>query len=241
MLVPCPPRPHHAELRLPISLPDPPEEAKKKADEDAALIADPNKTNVISKPKASKPRIPKPKVSSTEVTTTEVTTTEVITTEVSTAGVTTEAPATKAPTPSKARSRRSLLKAIPVDTRDARVIAAEVQMKEYRAAKTTELKTPAPCLRAYYIWHRNEDLCPGDVAALLREPPLLTSTVAHYVLDAIKAENLPYPVLRLHKEVLPHIDLSRPYWAKHASLVQECTKLADEMKRDIEKTNETHE
>lgn len=114
-------------------------------------------------------------------------------------------------------------------------------MKEYRAAKKTELGTGAPCLRAYYIWHRNEDLCPGDIAALLREPPLLTSTVAHYVLDAIKAENLPYPVLRLYKEVIPHIDLSRSYWSKHASLVQECTKLADEMKRDIEKANETNE
>lgn len=114
-------------------------------------------------------------------------------------------------------------------------------MKDYRAAKTTELKTSAPSLRAYYIWHRNEDLCPGDIAALLRDPPLLTSTVAHYVLDAIEAENMPYPVLRLHKEVLPHIDLSRPYMLKHASLVQECTKLADEMKRAMGKANETNE
>ncbi|EHK41658.1 hypothetical protein TRIATDRAFT_287102 [Trichoderma atroviride IMI 206040] len=237
MLVPCPPRPHHAELRLPISLPDTPEEAKKKDDEDAALIADPCKTNVISKPKYPKPRVRKPKVSSTEVTTTEIATTEVTSTEVTSTG----APATKAPTPSRARSRRSLPKPIPVDTRDARVIAAEAQMKEYRAAKTTELKTAVPCLRAYYMWHRNEDLCPGDIAALLRDPPLLTSTVAHYVLDAIKAENLPYPVLRLHKEVIPHVDLSRSYWSKHTSLVQECTKLADQMKADMEKANETHE
>lgn len=247
MLVPCPPRPHHAELRLPISLPDPPEEAKKKADEDAALVADPDQTNAILKPKTPKPRISRPKTSSTDITSTAATptaTTSTATTsteDTSTAAPSTEAPVAKAPKPSRARSKRSLPKSTPVDTRDARVIAAEVQMKEYRAAKTTELKTPAPCLRAYYIWHRNEDLCPSDIAALLREPPLLTSTVAHYVLDAIKAENLPYPVLRLHKEVLPHIDLSRSYWAKHASLVQECTRLADEMNRAIEKANETHE
>jgi hypothetical protein len=114
-------------------------------------------------------------------------------------------------------------------------------MKEYCAAKKTALKTPAPCLRAYYIWHRNEGLGPGEIAALLRDPPLLTSTVAHYVLDAINAENLPYPVLRLHKEVIPHSDISRSYWSKHTSLVQECTKLANEMTQNIEKANETHE
>ncbi|PTB42084.1 hypothetical protein M441DRAFT_137215 [Trichoderma asperellum CBS 433.97] len=227
MLVPCPPRPHHAELRLPISLPDPPEEAKEKVDEDATFVADPNNTNAISEPKTPRPRVPRPRVPKPKASSTEA--------------ASTEATSPEAPTPSKARSKRSLPKPIPVDTRDARVIAAEVQMKEYRAAKTTELNTPAPCLRAYYIWHQNEDLCPGDIAALLRDPPLLTSTVAHYVLDAIKAENMPYPVLRLQKEVIPHIDLSKPYWHKHASLVQECTKLADEMKRDIEKANETNE
>ncbi|KAK1243706.1 hypothetical protein MKX08_001844 [Trichoderma sp. CBMAI-0020] len=251
MLVPCPPRPHHAELRLPISLPDPPE-AKKKADEDAALIADPNQTSVISKPKTPKPRVRKPKVSSTDVTATEVTST-VVTTEVTTAeattveattaaAATTAAPTTtNAPTPSGARSKSSLSNPIPADTEDARVVAAEVLMKEYRAAKSTGLKAPVPCIRAYYIWHRNEDLCPGDIAALLRKPPLLTSTVAHYILDAIMVEDLPYPVLRLHKEVIPHADLSRSYWSKHASLVEECIKLANQMNAEIEKANETHE
>ncbi|KAL7925464.1 hypothetical protein ACQKWADRAFT_284111 [Trichoderma austrokoningii] len=239
MLVPCPPRPHHAELQLPIPLPDLPGETNKKLFEAAAVAADSGKTNAISKPKSPRSRISKPKASSAATASTEVISTEV--TSTSTGISLAEALAKKARSPRKARSRRSLSKPIPVDTRDARVIAAEVQMKEYRAAKTTGLKTTEPCLRAYYIWHRNEDLCVGDIAALLRDPPLLTSTVAHYVLDAIKGENLPYPVLRLNKDVLPHIDLTRSYWIKHTSLVRECKKLAAEMERDVEKANETHE
>ncbi|KAM0249855.1 hypothetical protein ACHAQJ_008864 [Trichoderma viride] len=232
-LVPCPPRPHHAELRLPISLPDPPA-VEEKVDQDAMLV-DPSSTNpagsttALSKPKApTKPRVPKPKAPSPE----EATTSE---------ATTSEAAASKASKPSKAKLKPPTSpKPKPVDTRDARIIAAEVEMKEYRAAKATGLETSPACLRAYYIWHQNEDLCPTDIAALLRDPPLLTSTVANYVLDAIRAENLPYPTLRLYKEVVPLIDLSKSFWYKHTPLVRECSKEAIKMKRDKEEIDDAN-
>ncbi|KAL7797660.1 ribonuclease H-like domain-containing protein [Trichoderma ceciliae] len=215
-LVPCPPRPHHAELRLPIHLPDPPAiDDTVDVDEDVTL-ADPTSTN---------PRVPMPKASSSS---------GVAVSEATASG----APTSKARRPSKAKAK-SPPRPKPADNRDARIIAAEVEMKEYCSAKTAQLETSPACLRAYYIWHRNEDLSPADIAALLRDPPLLTSTVAGYVMDAIRAESLPYPTLRLHDEVVPLIDLRKPYWFKHGSLVRECTKAAIKMKQDKEETDES--
>jgi hypothetical protein len=75
----------------------------------------------------------------------------------------------------------------------------------------------------------------------LREPPLLTSTVANYVLDAIGAEKLPYPTLRLYKEVVPLIDLSKSWSYKHAPLIKECTKAANKKKQEEEETDNTNE
>lgn len=94
-------------------------------------------------------------------------------------------------------------------------------------------------LRAYYIWYRNEDLCPADIAALLRDPPLLTSTVAAYVMDAIQTEKLPYPTRRLHKEVVCHIDLTKSYMSKLEPLVRECSKAAEQMQQQEEQMEET--
>jgi hypothetical protein len=120
----------------------------------------------------------------------------------------------------------------PEDTRDARIIEAEAQMKEYRSSKGNKLETTAARLRAYYIWHQNEDLCPSDIAALLRDPPLLTATVVGYVIDAIQAEKLPYPAIRMHKEIVSLIDLTKPYMYKYSTLVRECTEAAEKMMKE---------
>lgn len=217
-IVPCPPRPHHAELRLPIPLPDPPPAETTQEDvvlEDAAPISADGEAPATPRPKAPRPRAAS---SASKAPASE-------------AAADTEAPAgSETPTPSKAKSKRPK----PKDTRDARIIAAEDESAKYRSAKATQLETPFPCLRAYYIWYQNEDLCPADIAALLRDPPLLTTTVAHYVLDAIRAEKLPYPAVRLHEEVVPLIDLTKPFWFKHSTLVRECSEAAKKMKQDKE-------
>ncbi|UKZ57702.1 hypothetical protein TrVGV298_011562 [Trichoderma virens] len=236
-LVPCPPRPHHAELRLPIPLPEPPAPpvVEKKDDEDATAVIDPTATTStdatasIPKPRAPKPRDRKPKTQSPETSLSKIPATEA------------SASGESAPKPAKARSRPRPPKA--QDNRDARIIAAEAEMKAYNEAYTAAnatwpITTPVR-LRAYYIWYRNEDLCPADIAALLRDPPLLTTTVAAYIVDAIQTEKLPYPAPRLHKEVVCHIDLEKPYMYKFRSFVQECSKAVKELKRDNEETKQT--
>jgi hypothetical protein len=84
--------------------------------------------------------------------------------------------------------------------KDARIIVAESWLVEYRASKTP--KAAAASLRAYRIWHCNEDLNPEAVAKLLRNPPLQTFTVANYILEAIRLDKLPYEATRLQAEVL---------------------------------------
>ncbi|RFU73738.1 ribonuclease h [Trichoderma arundinaceum] len=226
-LVPCPPRPHHAELRLPIAFPDPPAPdppTDDKADKDAILV-DPTSTSPedgttpTSKPKVSKSRAPKPKVPKPAASSSEALTSE-------------------GPALSKLNSKPPPTPK-PTDDRDARIIAAEVEVNEYRSAKGTRLEAPVPSLRAYYIWYRNEDLCPADIAALLRDPPLLTSTVAGYVMEAIRAESLPYPTLRLHDEVVPLIDLKKSYWMKHETIIRECKEAAAKLKQDKEESGES--
>ncbi len=46
-------------------------------------------------------------------------------------------------------------------------------------------------LRAYHLWHQQSLSC-SQVATLLRNPPLSIITVANYVLDVVRDENLPY-------------------------------------------------
>ncbi|PTB67997.1 ribonuclease H-like protein [Trichoderma citrinoviride] len=216
-IVPCPPRPHHAELRLPIPLPEPPVvEAQAEGD---AMTTDPSTTTPrdaaapTSRRRPYKPRAPRRRAASLKASTSDVAASETA----ATGDAATEPSAAKPPF---------------VDTRDARIIEAEVRMREYRSSKGTKLETTAVRLRAYYIWHRNEDLCPADIAALLRDPPLLTTTVASYVVDAIQAEKLPYPAIRLHKEVMSYIDLTKPYMYKYSTLVRECTEAVEKMMKE---------
>ncbi|KAH0495234.1 hypothetical protein TgHK011_008799 [Trichoderma gracile] len=215
-MVPLPPRPHHAELRLPIPLPEPPV-VEAQADENATTL-DPSTTSTDGtapiprrrpyKPRASRRRAPSLKAS------------------------TSGSGASEQSATGEAASESLEADLKPEDTRDARIIKAEAQMIEYRSSKGNKLETTAARLRAYYIWHQNEDLCPADIAALLRDPPLLTTTVVGYVIDAIQAENLPYPAIRMHKEIVSLIDLTKPYMYKYSTLVRECTEAAEKLMKE---------
>ncbi|ODA80451.1 hypothetical protein RJ55_03409 [Drechmeria coniospora] len=109
---------------------------------------------------------------------------------------------TVASTPSLARTKKPAQPASPAaKPRDARITAAEIEMKRFRASKRTPIATTPSALRAYYVWRLNEDLGPEAVAKLLRDPPLQSNTVVSYILDAITAEKLPYDKKRLANEI----------------------------------------
>ncbi|KAL7913825.1 hypothetical protein GGI35DRAFT_226937 [Trichoderma velutinum] len=257
-LVPCPPRPHHAELRLPIPLPDPPTPpaVEKKEDEDVAA-ANPTTSSADTKASTSKrktlklrdhkledpkqedlkpedPKLEDPKSEDSK-------SKRQLPKSFSPKLPASKASASGDSAPKPPRAKRQRPPKAP-DTRDARVIAAEAEMKAYNeaytAANSTWPVTTPVRIRAYYIWYRNEDLCPADIAALLRDPPLLTSTVAAYIVDAIQTEKFAYPLVRLHKEVVCHIDLEKPYMYKYKSFCEECSK-AVKLNQDNEETKQT--
>ncbi|KAH8652420.1 ribonuclease H-like domain-containing protein [Xylariales sp. PMI_506] len=57
-------------------------------------------------------------------------------------------------------------------------------------------------LRAYHLWHTNKDLAPGDIAKLLRDPPLKTSTIVNYIWKVVQKQDLPVDQRRYIKEVI---------------------------------------
>ncbi|KXT00071.1 hypothetical protein AC578_5802 [Pseudocercospora eumusae] len=73
-------------------------------------------------------------------------------------------------------------------------------------------------LRAYHLWH-HQDFSVQEVAKSSREPPLALTTVASYIMQAIKEENLPYQSERL-KDVLQC--LPRTVWGAYWKWVKEC-------------------
>ncbi|KAB5575686.1 hypothetical protein GE09DRAFT_600328 [Coniochaeta sp. 2T2.1] len=85
---------------------------------------------------------------------------------------------------------------------DPRVGAAVHWLAEYRGDTGKVVKAGNASLRAYHMWHHNPDLEPVAIAKLLRDPPLQTSTVVNYILEAIRLEKLPYDAYRLQDEVL---------------------------------------
>ena len=78
------------------------------------------------------------------------------------------------------------------------VLAAETLSTDYRSTHPKNRASPAS-LRAYFIWYHNNSLSCSDIAALLREVPLQTTTVVNYILEAVKLEKLPFEKERLRK------------------------------------------
>ncbi|MCJ1474696.1 hypothetical protein MMC13_003356 [Lambiella insularis] len=90
-------------------------------------------------------------------------------------------------------------------TKAPEVVAAESWVSEWKSALPGAYKPKASpaYLRAYALWHHQKLEVP-EAARLLREPPLLTSTVSGYILEAIKVEELPYHEDRL-SDVLEYL------------------------------------
>ncbi|KAH8887438.1 ribonuclease H-like protein [Thozetella sp. PMI_491] len=103
--------------------------------------------------------------------------------------------------PDREVSKASKAAKPPPRPKDPRITEAEVWLAQFRVSHPKTRAAPAS-LRSYYIWYRNEDLKPDDIAALLRDPPLQTSTVTNYILEAIRLEKLTFQKSRLSTEVL---------------------------------------
>ncbi|KAI9697606.1 MAG: hypothetical protein M1836_004556 [Candelina mexicana] len=88
------------------------------------------------------------------------------------------------------------------------IILAEDWVSSWRSSRPQHHKpraTPA-YLRAYALWHE-QNLPVADIAALLRDPPLQKSTVATYILEAIRLERFEYGKDRIG-DVLDHIPVT---------------------------------
>lgn len=117
----------------------------------------------------------------------------------------------------KPRSTSAAKKSTP--QKDHRIVAAESWLTEYRATRPNgRTKVGAAALRAYFIWHANDDLSVHSIAQLLRDPPLQLGTVCGYILDAIKVEKMAYDKVRL-RQVLDLYPRDVAQW-KFATLVK---------------------
>ncbi|CAN8095591.1 unnamed protein product [Discula destructiva] len=88
----------------------------------------------------------------------------------------------------------------PLPPKDPRVETAEVWLAEFRAGRKTKASPSA--LRAYHIWHTDQELDCVSIAKILRNPPLQTSSVASYILASVQMERLPYDKVRMKTDVL---------------------------------------
>lgn len=88
------------------------------------------------------------------------------------------------------------------------VSAANSWVVQWRSTLSPDYKPRASTyqLRAYALWHEQQHAV-ITTAALLRNPPLQTATVATYILEALRTERLPFEVARL-VEVLKYLPVS---------------------------------
>lgn len=106
--------------------------------------------------------------------------------------------------------------------RDQRIAVAHYRMLKYRESKKGPVSVGPAALRAYYIWYTNDDLGPGAIAELLRDPPLQTNTVVSYILSAVTDENLPYNKARARDELLASLKPEAMKATKYQALRKAC-------------------
>lgn len=104
------------------------------------------------------------------------------------------------------------------------IIAASAHADTYRSSHPGNRATPST-LRCYYIWYRNPDLSLQEIAALLRDTPLQTTTVVNYILEAIRLEKLPFEKEKLSRvlKVLP----KEVIWGRYRTLARTCGMLPE--------------
>ena len=100
------------------------------------------------------------------------------------------------------------------------VSAANSWVVQWRSTLSPDYKPRAwPYqLRAYALWHKQQ-YAVTTTAALLRDPPLQPATVATYILEALRAESLPFEFTRL-MEVLEHLPESSQ--ARYEGFLKRC-------------------
>ncbi|KAG5979194.1 hypothetical protein E4U55_005458 [Claviceps digitariae] len=190
MLNPCPERPYHLELELPIPFLEPklpqleanaddtelPDAASYHTTDSSSPQSEPPQPASASPTTQSSPqrrrRQPKPK------------------------------PQQPQPQPQQEEEEDPHSQVSKHQDQTSRLVAANEQVAQYRTSRKTVYARPAS-LRAYFLWYSNHDLSLQDIASILREPPLQTNTVLSYILDAILADKLPHDKQRLKLELLP--------------------------------------
>lgn len=106
----------------------------------------------------------------------------------------------EAPKAAKPKPKSTATTKQPAPPKDHRIVAAETWLMEYKATRPDGKTRAGPAaLRAYFIWHANDDLSVDSIAKLLRDPPLQLLTVCGYILEAVKVEKLAYDKVRLRQ------------------------------------------
>jgi len=114
----------------------------------------------------------------------------------------------------------------PPRPKDPRVTEADAWAAQYRQANPTT-RAPVAALRAYHLWHRLA-LTPDEIAELLRDPPLLRTTVTGYIVDSIRWGPFEYDRRRMKTEILDHQPLSMLVFPRYKPLVRACADLESE-------------
>lgn len=193
-LDPTPPRPFHAELNQPIRLAEGEEIPVDEAAEELEPV-DTTPSNPIRKRKSK----PYPISSTTLESEVE------ISSEDSDADFQpSQELKSRSSLPTTRSKSTTKPSAKPQPPKSPLLVTAEDQGSNYRnktSSSTRPHRATFANLRTYFLWSQNPELSLEEIAVLLRDPPLQTRTVASYILEAVKLEELPYEQGRL-KDVL---------------------------------------
>ncbi|CAH0053249.1 unnamed protein product [Clonostachys solani] len=110
----------------------------------------------------------------------------------------------------------------PVSRIDSRIQAAELRLNQYRRSKRTAVQVGPSFLRAYYIWYDNESLNPEKIAQIMRDPPLKLNTVTGYILGAVATERLPFSTERMREEIISTLPPAVLGLTKYRRVVDAC-------------------
>ncbi|PHH81470.1 hypothetical protein CDD82_701 [Ophiocordyceps australis] len=105
---------------------------------------------------------------------------------------------------------------------DPRVVTAEEHVHAYRCSRRFETRAGPRQLTAYFLWHLNTEVNPETIGDLLRNPPLKRSTVNSYILDAILLEKMPFDKKRVRTELLALLPPGVRFGSKYGGLARKC-------------------
>uniref|UniRef100_A0A8H7TPW0 3'-5' exonuclease domain-containing protein n=1 Tax=Bionectria ochroleuca TaxID=29856 RepID=A0A8H7TPW0_BIOOC len=159
-LDPVPPRPHHAELELPLQLATKVDEVEQ--EEVNVSTSDGVESEAKATPSTSEPAEPRQEDEERSLAGEAVKKLEEEHVPKSVGTNDASVQSNLAP-PTPKRSP-------PVKQIDSRIQAAESRLNQYRRSKRTAVQVGPSFLRAYYIWYDNESLNPEKIAQIMRDP-----------------------------------------------------------------------